>query len=514
MKKIQITLLLSFILSFGNAQNSNMHWGETFGEQIFGIGQAKLFAADETGYYVQAGQKAKNTLYKFDFDNKLIFEKPLLIEEEDKSYRFTSFAQTNKGLYGIASHLGQYGNKKKVFVGKITDNGIENFRHFKTYDYKNPINDNVVDNKDLTEQVKVSKDGSKAVHFDIASTSDYKGGNEKFTIHLLNETLDLLWEKKVELPINDKSALIEDVFVTNDETVWVSIKMFDAKTRKYHIPYRYNLIKITKDKRETYELDLREDLLIASMKVDFDEMNDAAFISGTFTNLDNRRYIEGVFSGYFDETEGTISYASVHVFSEEEVLKTAVRRMWSKKQDFDENADYYKVREIVKLPNGGYKTLVEYSKLATVSRGNNMGTEKYYKLRNFILFNTLNNEVSDVTFVERTTDSYEDYDYYFKLEGAKSYLFYSHFPTKEERKGLKNTPLGAKLSYLKIFDAENNITSIETLWNTGQTKHSFTGVRYVAFGEKIIWGGIYAKIQSFMPGFVKRNYKFGVYTLK
>jgi hypothetical protein len=72
----------------------------------------------------------------------------------------------------------------------------------------------------------VSKDGSKVVRFDITSTSDYKGGNEKFNIDLFDEKFNLLWERKIELPVKDKSVLIEDVFITNNEAVWLAVKIF------------------------------------------------------------------------------------------------------------------------------------------------------------------------------------------------------------------------------------------------------------------------------------------------
>ncbi len=515
MKKLRLTLLLSFSLSFMTAQSANMQWGEVFGKDIFGTGQAKIFAADETGYYVQAGQKTKNTLYKFDFNNNLIFEKPLRITEENKSYRFTSFAQTNSGLYGVASHLGKYGSQKKVFIGRITNSGVEDFRYFKTYKYNNPVNDNVVDNKDLTEQLKVSKDGLKVVRFDIASTSDYKGGNEKFNIDLFDEKFNLLWERKIELPVKDKSVLIEDVFITNNEAVWLAVKMFDAKARKYHIPYRYNLLKITKNKMETYELELREDLLIASMKIDFDEDKDAAFVSGTFTHSDNRRFVEGIFSGYFNETEKSINYVSIYDFSEEEKEQLNILREHGEKSEKDNSeANNYKVRELIKLPDGNYKTVVEFSRFDFIKEnGTLIGYMAPYRLRDFIIFNTKTNEISDVTFIERRMGALQDYDSFFTIRGDKSYLFYTHYPTKKECKE-ENVGNGSFVWLVKIFDVGNQVISTEILLDTKETKMMFPNIHHIRFGDKVILGGIYMKMTSFFPGSAKRNYRYGSYELK
>ena len=59
MKKLRLTLLFSFCISFIYAQTSSIQWGKTFGEDIVGRTSSHIFKADEISYYVHAGSRKK-----------------------------------------------------------------------------------------------------------------------------------------------------------------------------------------------------------------------------------------------------------------------------------------------------------------------------------------------------------------------------------------------------------------------------------------------------------------------
>ena len=508
MKKFNLSLILIFFSILLSAQTSKVKWGKTFLEDPRGYGQTELFAADASGYYVQARRKKNNTLYKFDYNNQLIFTRPFVAKAADKFHRFSSFVETKSGTYGIVSYLGGLAKKKKIFTAQINDNGLENLKHLKTYSYTNPFNDNVSVNKDVTEKFILTKDSTRIVHFDILSTSDFKGGKEKFIIDMLDDTLGILWEKEIELPVKDELAIIENIFVGNNETVWVTVKILEKKKRtSFSFPdYQYNLLKITQNDIKTYKLKLTEETLISSVMIAFEEIESSLFLSGVFTDTHGRRYAKGLFSGYFDTLKGEISYISTHFFTETEqieLIPTNIINLFGG----NENADFYRVKELISLGDGNYKTLVEYVRPVRAKVGSGFD----YILRNLIIFNTDKNELNDINIISRSMDYYDERDAFFISNGDSSYLFFTHWANKEERKS-EEVGLGTLFTKVLHLDSNNEIKKDKILRNSATDNSRFYGMRYISFGDKLVLGGTVGKYQGFTDFNI--SYLFGVYDLQ
>ena len=216
-----------------------------------------IVGMDKEGYYMIRAETRRFYMEKFDHDLKLIKSEEIDLGRGAER-RYLEFAEQLDGeIYLFTSNYHQPTKQKLLFVEKIDRTTLKPIGEAITtasYGYRSKSEDGYYD-------YHVSRDSSKML---IYYNNPFQGSNtgEKFGVSVLDNQMNQLWSKQLQLPFKDRLYEVERYKVDNRGKVYLLGIVYRGQVRakKRGRPnYEYHLLAYDQgDQYEEYLLNLQD----------------------------------------------------------------------------------------------------------------------------------------------------------------------------------------------------------------------------------------------------------------
>jgi hypothetical protein len=184
-----------------------------------------------------------------------------------------------------------------------------------------------------------------------------KEGMEKIQFKLLDENLNTLWVKPLELPIRDRENTLRDMAIDNNGNVFIVSSKF-RKWSERDEPNVYKLFGYMVEKDELKQMELKlEDKYMDSPNILFHSSGEL-IISG-FYRTDWRKGIDGLFYIRMNPANQEIIARNSKDFTKELLVSFLGERKGEKAEKKDQGLSSYVLREIIKRKDGGIVLIAE-----------------------------------------------------------------------------------------------------------------------------------------------------------
>lgn len=259
---------------------------------------------------------------KFDYNHKLIAEKELPFEHNDKPLPVTNVINARGKVYAILESYDKKASSYKIFYCEISKDGnlVGKPKEVATIPFKTRKVIFGFEAGRLNADVSgtdVSEDSSKIVVLKTGSMMD--SDKEKFNIYVFDNNFSLLWKKVAELPYPDKQITIQQYYVSDDGTVHLTAKVWKvASEREKGVPnYDYKVISIKEGSVKEYPVDIGSEKLVSDAGVFFGG-DDEMYVGGFYTDKGSSKYShDGVFMTNISRKSGSATVSKAHKFTPE-----------------------------------------------------------------------------------------------------------------------------------------------------------------------------------------------------
>lgn len=240
-----------------------------------------IIGLDNTGYYMVRAEPQKFYLEKYDFDLNL--KQSELIELGRGSDRkYLEFTEQLEGeIYLFTSQYDNTVKQKMLFAEKIDRKTLQPTGEPKkvaSYNYRSKSNDGFYD-------YHVSRDSSKVL---IYYDQPYQGNTgEKFGLSVLDDKLNILWAKELELPFKDRLYEVERYKVDNRGNAYLLGIVYRGQVRakrQGRPNYEYHLLAYNKQDEYTEYLLNLQDKFITDMQFEIGR-NGEIICAGFYSDL-------------------------------------------------------------------------------------------------------------------------------------------------------------------------------------------------------------------------------------
>jgi hypothetical protein len=392
MKKYLIVLIFLILNGIVFSQkNVTVKWGPTYKYDNMLIVK-KIVAVDNSGFYTlsirlfKAFKNKKIFLNKYDKNMKLVYSKELLIPKyNNKSLNFEDVLYLKNQLILFVSFYNNKENKNYAFAYPISKEGVVGSKLKKLDEFTS----NIISNKRRGNfDFVMSKDSTKLLVYRNEDFKKYK--NEKFSYKVYDNTLNLLWEKDVQLPYKDKYFIVKDYKITNDGKVYMRAEILPDKEEKKELdkdeqPSTFIILSydLNKDKLSQYEIKLNNKW-VQSMSYNINENTKEITVGGFYSN-DKKLMINGVFYLTIDPESGNINVKSQKEFDKDFMVEMIGERRIEKGKGL---ANYYKLKNFLTKNDGGAYLIAEQDIVTTSeikSANGSVYKKTYYHYNNILV---------------------------------------------------------------------------------------------------------------------------------
>jgi hypothetical protein len=287
-----LSLLLAGIINtlYGQKLEVDVEWGKEFSaprrsslNDIVGFDKTGIYALKERG--VALGSSVQYTLEYYNAEHLMpskAFE--LNLEEEGRSCGLEAVMQLRGHLYLFSSFPNPRNNKNILSVQEIDKATLKPESH------KHPIAE--IDfagesrSNSGTFSIKVSRDSSKVL---ILSAVPYeKNEPEAFTLSVLTNSFQPLWEKKVVMPYDNRLFDISSIRIDNDGDAYVLGLIYKdvRKSKRGGAPnYLYSVFAYRDGGKETQDYPISlEDRFLTDMQMEVVSSNKNIICAGFYSS--------------------------------------------------------------------------------------------------------------------------------------------------------------------------------------------------------------------------------------
>lgn len=271
-----------------NTSNLNLEWSKPLkdSKKVF---DTELFAIEDDHVLLIKRSKKDSFFELYNEKNEKINDANLIFPE--KKMKFIKLVKTKEKHLLFSSLLDSKNNVNILYVQEFDPISLTLIGERKTLDNfpkRRALYIGVPSNlKSLMKPVhiEVSKDSSKVMAF---YNQTIKGkDNESFKIDVLDENMNMIWDKKVSIPYKSKLYDIDDYIVDNSGNVHLLSKLYkmvQREERKGKPNYHYELLSFLDqgDDVKQHKISLKDKFIIG-MKVEIN-LDGTVFCAGFFSN--------------------------------------------------------------------------------------------------------------------------------------------------------------------------------------------------------------------------------------
>lgn len=319
-----IMFICSYHISIG--QDYKIEWSESLSDKYK---RYRLVDMDDSHYYVMAERNYKGYLKTYDFNHQLVHTQTLSMTYEGVNVRFNKTITTSSGKYLYFS--GWDNKKKKWFILKTPFKDGKTTPFFeKVHEHKYAVEFNNsatrFSNYDYSNDMVISRDKNYVGYINATSSTD-KGNGEELAIAVFDNQMNLTWSKVVHFDFKDKAQDVLQVVVDNQGSVYVLTKFNKYAdrntTRTEKIADVHRVYKLTKDKREAFDINIGDDYKVGNAALCFPTGETTDFVvTGFYENKvkdkkDKKatRQYDGIF--YATSSNNTLKNIKINSFEEE-----------------------------------------------------------------------------------------------------------------------------------------------------------------------------------------------------
>ncbi len=315
-KAILFSLCLFMIVSAFSQKSVTAKWGATYKT----AGRlSEVIGEDKDGFYtlrVKGSRFGSSDMWIQRYDNQmnLKFSEELLIPKKGKKKLLY------EGIYILQGQL--------ILMTSLTDKEIG-----KSFAFAYPISAKGIVGSKFKKLDEIAMDGRKSGSFGFQISQDSskflvyhnkpydKYNNEKFSYKVYDNSLNLVWEKEVQLPYRDKYFSIEDYIIDNTGDVYMRATIFPDKTKgekkikgeqaaKFVIvSYQHKTDQLTQ-----FEVQLTGKW-VESISYEINEATKEVVVGGFYSD-DKKLKINGIFYLTMDLADGTVKTISKKAFDD------------------------------------------------------------------------------------------------------------------------------------------------------------------------------------------------------
>lgn len=291
MNKIIITLslvLISTTLSFSQSKSDKVAitWGE---EQP--VGKKSVFddiiGTDESGVYIiKRVFKGKMPLLieKYDNNMKLVKSIPSALGDKKKARYYEYATQIDGELILFSTFLDKKTKTKLLFAQSINKKSLKPSSKLIKVGAIEYSGSNRRNTGSFTYQVS-GDDKRILIYYSLPFE---KGENEKFSYHVFDKDLNLLWEKAVTVPYADELFGVADYQIQENGDMYLLSRIYQDKakvTKKGKPNYHYQIIAYTNKGNDVKEYPIiLKDKYLSEMKITINADGDI-ICGGFYSNV-------------------------------------------------------------------------------------------------------------------------------------------------------------------------------------------------------------------------------------
>jgi hypothetical protein len=368
MKKMLPILLLTFTATKLFSQKVTINWGEESKKELMfrsfvngsGSDMIKLcFDVKRKGFL---GRNTTLTPVLTRFTDKLNEQAERVIEADEDGVVFNDLLSIKGKLFLFTSQYDKDAKSTSYYCQPLniqTLNPEGKLINMGTFDAVKKSNQSSVG-------YDFSKDSSKILMF--GNNAFKKNENEKYYIKVLDQNMQKLWDKTIELPYKDKFVSIEDQLVTNEGRVGVLIKHYDQEVTKEAIrkdgdkipAYKTKMLVYDKENANPVEyiLDIGNKF-VHTLQLADDNINNL-LLFGMYKEKNNG-YITGFFTAIFDKKTNEVTTKNLNQFPQSLVEQIKIDKQGSDKESDPGLSKVFRLNDVVERENGSRDFILEYS---------------------------------------------------------------------------------------------------------------------------------------------------------
>lgn len=305
-----------FLFGQNDAQNLNFLWGDLQKDSRM-LTPYGLIGYDDTGVYTMKVEKSNPSIYTYHlrglilehYDNKMNLTKSYPINPKAYSKRKPSFEQIiqiGRKLYLFLSFKHKGDNTLYVQgIDKQTLKPTPDLKKIAKINYRGSFENN----KGYFD-CQIARDSSKILIYYQLPLSNQ--GEERFGFHVYDGDFNLLWEKGVTLPYENRLFHVNDYKIDNEGNVYLSGKLFErrpALQSSERVNHSYRVVGFFQNGEEVrqYEPTLQEKYITSMIMVP-DTSSQYVICSGFYADKRNL----GISGSYFIKIDNKTQKISVN----------------------------------------------------------------------------------------------------------------------------------------------------------------------------------------------------------
>lgn len=232
------------------ADNAEVYWGDELKEPANTF-LSKIISTGEEGFYALRVRPSSNIertkvyIEHFDDDMDLKRARELELKYKGKRRDFQDIIMHGRQLYLITSFHNEAKKKNYLFQQKIHNTrlttGERDLKMVSEIDTRSTLRDGVFD-------IVQSKDSSKLLIYNKLPTKNREA--EQFNLRVYDDNFDLMWERDITLPYDDRVFRLEEYRVDRDGNVYVLGVVFKdgvRERRNGQANYEYVILAYTEE---------------------------------------------------------------------------------------------------------------------------------------------------------------------------------------------------------------------------------------------------------------------------
>jgi hypothetical protein len=375
----------------------------------------------------------------------------------------------------------------------------------------------------------VSPDTTKIL-FVASNDKDSKKENYEAYVSVLDNNFNLLWEKKIKIPVTEKRIKTFDYEVTESGDVYFMGKVYESNKQKESKrskrgrmkkrAYAMNLYKVSADQDEYEKSNIKiNDGFVKGIGIDVDDANNVACV-GFFGDTKNGP-IQGAFYMKLSGVTGEAEFAKKRRFTPRELLRFGRKNTSKDKKSKDTGLDdEFVFKDIIIKDNGEIMATAEenYVRVSTStdSRGNT-STTYHYTSNSIVVINiAVDGEVENVVIIpKKQTFQTPIYGYHATLKTPDQVYFLYNDDNDNFRKNITDPDKYKKVSRIKhciavlTYINEDGSLTKKQLFNKKEADSVLMPSRSSQIGDnELFFFNIKAKLIA------KNGFRFGIISME
>ncbi|MBW7868553.1 MAG: hypothetical protein H3C31_09540 [Brumimicrobium sp.] len=390
--KTLLYLTILFSTTYIYSQKPDIEWGDEFKTGVFQF--PKIISSNDTEIYLfrHSTMSVNGLIEKYDANLNLIYAaKPELPMDKQVKTRIKDPFFLNNQLYITKSTFNTATKDNSLYAYSITEDGVIN-------EENGVLLDNHIDaGKASAEyEIVISKDSSQLLlYYPLPGKSNE---NLDFQFRVFDQSLNIVWEKEIELPYKNRYTSIEGYIIDNLSNVYMLVKVEPDRSKgekntRTNQATKFLILGYNYAKGETneYEVTLPDSKWIVDMHGEYSPHTNQLTIGGLYSNDLKTYQSDGIYYMKLDITTNEIKSVSYKPFSNE--IKTEILgRIAANK---DKGISNFEIRQFISKENGGSYIVAEQFYIRVVTSTDpktGVTSTRYYYVYNNIVVASMNNQ--------------------------------------------------------------------------------------------------------------------------